>query len=163
MLGTFVAHRWWAVVATTGVILGAVYMLWMFQRVFTGVPEGENATMADANGRELLVVIPLLALSLFIGLYPKPVLDRVEPTVKCVMSNFEQHAEFALPAVEKLKTGDAEGVPMIAIAAPRVDWYSIAPVVTLVAAGLIIILFKVDRARPRPHLPTGPADRHDRV
>jgi NADH-quinone oxidoreductase subunit M len=109
LLGAFIAHRWWAVVATTGVILGAVYMLWMFQRVFTGVPEGENATMADANGRELLVVIPLLALSLFIGIYPKPVIDRVEPTVKCALQNFEQHAKFALPAVENLKTGDAKG------------------------------------------------------
>ena len=107
LLGTFAAHRWWAVVATTGVILGAVYMLWMFQRVFTGVPEGENATMADANGRELLVVVPLLALSLFIGLYPAPVLDRVEPTVKCVMENFQKRTDFALPAADLLQTKHA--------------------------------------------------------
>lgn len=111
LLGTFAAHRWWAVVATTGVILGAVYMLWMFQRVFTGVPEGENATMADANGRELLVVGPLLALSLFIGLYPQPVLDRVEPTVKCVMQNFEKRADIALPAAHALDTSTARGCP----------------------------------------------------
>jgi proton-translocating NADH-quinone oxidoreductase, chain M len=109
LLGTFAAHRWWAVVATTGVILGAVYMLWMFQRVFTGVPEGENATMADANGRELLVVVPLLALSLFIGLYPQPVLDRVEPTVKCVMQNFEKRVDIALPAAHALDTSTARG------------------------------------------------------
>ena len=53
--------------------------------------------------------IPLLALSLFIGIYPKPVLDRVEPTVKCVLSNFEQHAKFELPALDQLKTGDRKG------------------------------------------------------
>jgi NADH-quinone oxidoreductase subunit M len=109
LLGTFAAHRWWAVVATSGVILGAVYMLWMFQRVFTGVPEGENATMADANGRELLVVVPLLALSLFIGLYPKPVLDRVEPTVKCVMRNFEQHADVVRPAADRMDLSGVKG------------------------------------------------------
>ena len=80
-------------VATVGVILGAVYMLWMFQRVFTGVPEGENATMHDATARELIVVVPLLALSLFIGIYSQPVLDRVEPTVKCVMRTFERETE----------------------------------------------------------------------
>jgi NADH-quinone oxidoreductase subunit M len=90
LLGTFTVHRWWAVVATTGVILGAVYMLWMFQRMFTGVPEGDNATMADATGREMLVVVPLLAISLFIGLYSQPVIDRVEPTVKCVLRTFER-------------------------------------------------------------------------
>ena len=53
-LGTFVAHRWWAVVATTGVILAAVYMLWMFQRMFTGVPERgerEGAGRQPARGR----------------------------------------------------------------------------------------------------------------
>ena len=109
LLGTFAAHRWWAVVATTGVILGAVYMLWMFQRVFTGVPEGDNATMKDANGRELLVVVPLLALSLFIGLYPKPVLDRVEPTVKCAVRNFEMRTALARPAADRIDTGRAKG------------------------------------------------------
>ncbi len=106
LLGTFAAHRWWAVVATAGVILGAVYMLWMFQRVFTGVPEGDNATLADITGRELLVVVPLLALSLFIGLYPKPVLDRVEPTVRCTIVNFETRADVAL---DRIPASDAKG------------------------------------------------------
>ncbi|MEP6625223.1 MAG: NADH-quinone oxidoreductase subunit M [Acidimicrobiia bacterium] len=109
LLGTFAAHRWWAVVATTGVIFSAIYMLWMLQRLFTGVPEGENVTMADANGRELLVVVPLLALSLFIGLYPNPILDRVEPTVKCVMRNFEQHADVVRPAADRMDLTGAKG------------------------------------------------------
>ena len=85
------SHRWWAVVATTGVILAAVYMLWMFQRVFTGVPEGENATMHDVIApRDRRRGAAARAVSLFIGLYSKPVIDRVEPTVKCVMRNFER-------------------------------------------------------------------------
>ncbi len=109
LLGTFAAHRWWAVVATTGVILGAVYMLWMFQRVFTGVPEGDNATMADANWREMAVVIPLLAFSLFIGLYPKPVLDRIEPTVKCVVRTFEMKTDLHRPAADRLDTSHVKG------------------------------------------------------
>jgi NADH-quinone oxidoreductase subunit M len=109
LLGTFTVHRWWAVVATTGVILSAVYMLWMYQRVFTGVPEGENATMGDATGRELLVVVPLLALSLFIGLYPEPVLDRIEPTAKCVMRTFERETSLDRPPADRVELTGVEG------------------------------------------------------
>jgi NADH-quinone oxidoreductase subunit M len=102
LLGGFVAHRWWAVVATTGVILAAVYMLWMFQRVFTGVPDGENAKVRDVSLREVVVVAPLLALSLFIGLYPKPVIDRVEPTVKRVIANFERRTDYEQPDSDRV-------------------------------------------------------------
>ncbi len=109
LLGTFTTHRWWAVVATAGVILGAVYMLWMFKRMFTGVPEGENAEMADANWREMAVVVPLLAMSLFIGLYPQPVLDRVEPTVKCVMRTFELETDLKRPTVDRFDSNAVRG------------------------------------------------------
>jgi NADH-quinone oxidoreductase subunit M len=97
LVGAFLSHRWWAIVATAGVILAAVYMLWMFQRVFTGVPEGENAKLKDVSVREVVVVAPLLALSLFIGLYPKPVIDRVEPTVERVMANFRHKTDYRQP------------------------------------------------------------------
>jgi NADH-quinone oxidoreductase subunit M len=109
LLGTFTAHRWWGVVATTGVILGAVYMLWMVQRMFTGVPEGENATMADANGREMLVVVPLLAVSLFIGLWANPVLERIEPTAKCVMRTFERETDLNRPAADRVDLSGVKG------------------------------------------------------
>jgi len=102
LLGTFIADRWWAVVATTGVILAAVYMLWLYQRMFTGVPDEATAKMKDVNLREVLVVAPLILLSLFIGLYPKPVLDRVEPTVKRVMTNFERKTDYREPKTPKL-------------------------------------------------------------
>ena len=82
LAGTFVSREPYAIVATIGVILAAVYMLWAFQRAFTGRPTGENAKVKDINLRELCVVVPLVGLSLFLGLYPKPVLDRIEPTVQ---------------------------------------------------------------------------------
>ncbi len=111
LLGAFVAHRWWAVVATAGVILAAVYMLWMFQRVFTGVPEGENAKVHDVTLREIVVVAPLLVLSLFIGLYPKPVIDRVEPTVERVIANFERKTDYEQPESDRVpaRLRDEEG------------------------------------------------------
>ncbi len=102
LLGTFIANRWWAVVATTGVILAAVYMLWLYQRMFTGVPNEATAKMKDVNVREVVVVAPLLVLSLFIGLYPAPVLERVEPTVKRVIANFERKTDYREPKTPKV-------------------------------------------------------------
>jgi len=58
--------------------------------------------MPDVSVREIVVVAPLLLLSLFIGLYPKPVLDRVEPTVRRVMANFEDKTDYREPKAPKL-------------------------------------------------------------
>ena len=81
LIGSFGPHRWWAVAATTGVVLAAVYLLWAYQRVFHGVPEGDNAKMLDLNLREKLVLAPLLLLIVGMGVYPKPILDRINPSV----------------------------------------------------------------------------------
>jgi NADH-quinone oxidoreductase subunit M len=81
LIGSFGPHRWWAIVATTGVVLAAVYLLWAYQRVFHGVPEGENAEIKDLNIREKLVMVPLLLLIVGMGVYPKPILDRINPSV----------------------------------------------------------------------------------
>jgi len=89
LIGTFVTHRWWAVVGASGVILAAVYLLWAYQRVFHGEPEGENATMSDLNLRERAVMLPLIAMIVFLGVYPKPVLDRINPSVRQLIDHVE--------------------------------------------------------------------------
>jgi NADH-quinone oxidoreductase subunit M len=94
LAGTFVVDEPFAIVATIGVVLAAVYMLWAFQRAFMGRPTGENAKLKDVNLRELVVVVPLLALSLFLGLYPKPVLDRIEPTVQQRIDFLEEKTDY---------------------------------------------------------------------
>jgi NADH-quinone oxidoreductase subunit M len=94
LLGAFVSERPWAVVGATGVILAAVYMLWSFQKVFTGKPSARHPRISDLNFREIAVVAPLLALSLFLGLYPKPALDRIEPSVKRTIVNLELKTDF---------------------------------------------------------------------
>ncbi|MFW2382117.1 MAG: complex I subunit 4 family protein [Acidimicrobiales bacterium] len=82
LLGAFNDRaRWWAVVATVGVILAALYLLWAYQRVFHGEPEGENASMRDLSPSEFFSIAPLLGLIVFLGVYPKPVLERIEPAV----------------------------------------------------------------------------------
>ncbi len=109
LIGTFATHRWWAVVATTGVILAAVYLLWAYQRVFHGEPEGENATIPDMTWRERGVMLPLLVLIVFLGVYPKPVLDRIEPSVNRLIAHVEKHTDYTQPAVAQHTVAADEG------------------------------------------------------
>jgi len=102
LIGTFVVHRPYAIFGAAGVILAAVYMLWTFQRVFTGEPTGENATFRDLTRLELTTLLPLLALSLFLGLYPKPLLERVEPSVKALITHVESRSDYHQPRVADL-------------------------------------------------------------
>ena len=92
LLGTFITHRWWAIVGSTGVILAAVYLLWAYQRVFHGVPDGPNATMTDMTWRERATLAPLLVGIVFLGIYPKPVLDRIQPSVDHLIAHV-QHVD----------------------------------------------------------------------
>ena len=89
LIGTFLSHRWWAVVAATGVILAALYLLWAYQRVFHGEPDEANRSFPDLKTAERLVMLPLIALIVFLGVYPKPVLDRIEPSVKALIARVE--------------------------------------------------------------------------
>ena len=93
LLGGFQSARWWTVVAVTGVILAALYLLWAYQRVFHGPAEGENATMRDLRLSEFLSIAPLLVLIVFLGVYPKPMLERIEPSVDALIEHIETHVE----------------------------------------------------------------------
>ena len=97
LLGTFATHRWWAVVATSGVILAALYLLWAYQRVFHGEPDEENASMRDITWRERGVMAPLLILIVFLGVYPKPVLERIEPSVDRLLTHVSDNSDFEAP------------------------------------------------------------------
>ena len=99
LIGTFVTHRWWAVAATAGVILAALYLLWAYQRVFHGQPTGDNATFREMTMRERAIMAPLLALIVLFGVYPRPVLDRIAPTVRDLVTHVEEHSDYRQPAV----------------------------------------------------------------
>ena len=82
LLGAFRTNPVWAIIAGSGVILSALYMLWMYQRVFFGpVTHAENETLTDLTARERLVFAPLLLLIFWMGVYPQPILDRTQPTL----------------------------------------------------------------------------------
>jgi NADH-quinone oxidoreductase subunit M len=104
LLGTFLVHRPYAIVAAIGVILAALYLLWAFQRAFTGVPDEETAKMPEINGRELACVVPLLVLSFVFGVYPKPILDRVQPAAACVVRHVEDTTNYTEPKGSAVKT-----------------------------------------------------------
>ncbi len=87
LLGTFKVSKLFAALAATGVVLGAVYMLWMVQRVFFGpVDKDENRALRDLVPREWLLLIPLAIMMLWIGLYPKPFLSRMETSVQALLA-----------------------------------------------------------------------------
>jgi len=87
LVGVFNSHPFYATLAATGIILAAVYMLWMFQRVMFGeLTNPANRLLKDLNAREIVVLVPLILFILWIGLYPKPLLEKMEPSVKKTIS-----------------------------------------------------------------------------
>jgi NADH-quinone oxidoreductase subunit M len=80
LLGSFTAFPWATAIATTGVIFAAAYLLWALQRViFNRLDDRENEHLTVLTPRELAVMLPLVVGIVWLGLYPKPVLERIEP------------------------------------------------------------------------------------
>ncbi len=89
LLGAFDAHRWFAVVATSGVILAAVYLLWAYKRVFHGPVEGENAKTPDLKWKERIGVGLFIVPIVLIGVYPRLLLNRIEPAVDNTIAHIQ--------------------------------------------------------------------------
>ena len=134
LIGTFTRHPVWSIIATTGIVLAAVYMLWIYQRTMTGpvrgdavLETGERGTtgaggtpvlpgssphdgsvalapspaavrvrFGDLSKREVAVLTPLVVLIIFLGLYPKPVLDVINPTAQRTVAQ-SCHTDPAVP------------------------------------------------------------------
>ena len=91
LVGAFKVSWVWAVFAVTGIVLGAAYMLWLFQRTMFGpVVHESNKGLLDLNLREAMTLIPLVILFFWIGLYPAPFLKAMEPSVQKVVARLEE-------------------------------------------------------------------------
>ena len=101
------------VLATTGVILAAVYLLHMVYRTFFGeLTEAANAEMADVNGRELLLMAPLVVLMFVMGFFPNPFLRQTEPTTEFLLDTIEEKRAAALDAAESsARTAEVPAAP----------------------------------------------------
>ncbi|HRZ08777.1 MAG TPA: NADH-quinone oxidoreductase subunit M [Gemmatimonadales bacterium] len=94
LLGSFGRFPWATGIATTGVIFAAAYLLWALQRIiFNKLDKPENESLTDLTPRELAVLAPLLAGIVWLGLYPAPVLRRMEPTSR----QFVESVQHAIP------------------------------------------------------------------
>jgi NADH-quinone oxidoreductase subunit M len=95
LAGAFRRWPWATVVAASGIVLGALYLLWMYQRVMFGpLDRDENRALEDLSGREVAVLAPVIALCVLMGLVPTPVLSRIEPSVARILARVER----AVPA-----------------------------------------------------------------
>jgi NADH-quinone oxidoreductase subunit M len=97
LIGSFATARWWVVVAATGVILAALYLLWAYQRVFHGEPDDDNKTFPELRWKEASLLLPFIALIVFTGVFPKPMLNRIEPSVNKLLEHVEQHSDYRRP------------------------------------------------------------------
>ena len=122
LIGTFETHAVFAIIAATGVIFAAYYMLPMVQRVlFNKLDKEENRGFSDLSRREMWVLGPLVALMIWIGVQPGPILRRMEPSVQAVLERVEDArigaapdsagATFAAESVEAPGPAEAAAAP----------------------------------------------------
>jgi len=93
LVGAFQWNRTVAALATTGIIFAAVYMLWMYQRVFFGeITREENRHLRDLSVREWVVLVPVLVFIVWIGVYPAPFTGLTEASVQALISQVQAKA-----------------------------------------------------------------------
>ena len=86
LTGTFQKYKIPAIIATLAIVLAAIYMLWLYQRVFTGTETKESSNIIDLNKKQILALSPLVALTLLFGFYPAPIIKISESTIAHTMT-----------------------------------------------------------------------------
>jgi len=106
IVGAYPSRAYYSAIAAIGVVLAAVYLLWMYQRVFYGeLTHEKNRTLADCDGREKLMLGVMVAIIIAMGVYPQPVLRRMDTSVHSIMLRLERRA---LIFAERLPAGRRE-------------------------------------------------------
>jgi NADH-quinone oxidoreductase subunit M len=98
LLGSYLTWPALAIIGAMGVILAAVYLLWAYERMFTGpVDRPENEGLRDLGLREIAILVPITVLVVVLGVNPRPVLDRIEPSVEVILDRIEARTDFVVP------------------------------------------------------------------
>ena len=107
--GAFEANPWWAGMAALGIILNAGYMLWLYQRMFFGnIENPKNETLKDLKGREWAYMVPLLVMSLWIGVYPKPFIDFIQKPVAALVRHVRPDYPFPVTSPRAPQTAERQ-------------------------------------------------------
>ncbi|GAU67718.1 putative NADH--quinone oxidoreductase subunit M [Streptomyces sp. NBRC 110611] len=109
LVGTFSRYPVIGVIATVGIVLAALYVLVLYQRTMTGPVKAEVKSMPDLRVRELVVVAPLVALLICLGVYPKPLTDIVNPAVQHTLSVVDEQDPQPTVRVNAVPGGDRDG------------------------------------------------------
>jgi NADH-quinone oxidoreductase subunit M len=103
LIGSFTTLPVPTIVAASGVILAAIYLLWAYERVFTGLPETEeNRLLPDLSAREVSLLAPLAALVLVLGLYPNVLLDKIAPSTEALLDHVVASTDYQVPVPGRL-------------------------------------------------------------
>jgi NADH-quinone oxidoreductase subunit M len=102
LVGSYTTLPALSVIAATGVILAAIYLLRAYQRVFTGEPSTEENTLHDLSTREIALLAPLAVLVLVIGLYPGVLLDKIAPSTESLLDQIEASTGYSVPEPGRL-------------------------------------------------------------
>ncbi|MEO6886756.1 MAG: NADH-quinone oxidoreductase subunit M, partial [Jatrophihabitantaceae bacterium] len=85
LVGTFTRHKGLSILGTTGIILASIYVLYLYKRTFQGTVNEKVTKFRDVDAREIAAIAPLIAIIIFLGIYPKPVLDIINPAVQTTL------------------------------------------------------------------------------
>jgi NADH-quinone oxidoreductase subunit M len=103
LIGSYLTLPGHAIIAAFGVVLAAIYLLWAYERMFTGsIDVPENQGLKDLDLREVALLVPVAVLIVYLGVYPKPALDRIEPSVEVVIGRIVEVTDHEIPDFGRL-------------------------------------------------------------
>ena len=120
LVGAFKANYLWAAFAVSGIVLGAAYMLWLYQRTMFGALENpKNAALQDLSPREMTTLVPIVIMCFWIGLYPSPFLRRMEASVNFILARIHNEQPVAAqPVLSPERSRRVEGAAPVAQSQP---------------------------------------------
>jgi NADH-quinone oxidoreductase subunit M len=116
LIGLYQTSTWATLVMTTGIILGAAYMLWLYRRVVFGAAAGDDTrAMPDLSVREVAILAPIVAAVLWMGIYPASFQDPMKPAIASILGRLEGRALATLPTDMTI----VRGLPPVPNVAPK--------------------------------------------